>query len=227
GDHLGRTVHRATVLEQPRDLQWRLHHRAAHERTVCQPGRRSRDPLRLCSTRVDAVRPSTTPGYARKLRETRSTGRTQSPTITARDPCPHAVRAGPDTAAHFARLPPRLRRCRRIWAGVVHHLCHDPVPGGRAHQVTSDGRAARAVRTPTAAVHDVPPTPGRPGLCELLPLLFMPFVGGALADSLDRRRLIIYGELAFTALTGVLLVNGLLGRQDLGGVYLVGGGFHG
>jgi MFS family permease len=59
------------------------------------------------------------------------------------------------------------------------------------------------------------------GLCELVPLLFMAFVGGALADYLDRRRLVIYGELAFTALTGVLLVNALLGRPQLWVLYLI------
>jgi MFS family permease len=50
------------------------------------------------------------------------------------------------------------------------------------------------------------------GVCELVPLLLMAFVGGALADYVDRRRLIIFGELAFTALTGVLMLNALLGQ---------------
>src|SRR5262245_2378573 len=59
------------------------------------------------------------------------------------------------------------------------------------------------------------------GLCELVPLLFMTFVGGALADYLDRRRLVIFGELAFTALTGVLLVNALLRRPHLWVLYLI------
>jgi MFS family permease len=53
------------------------------------------------------------------------------------------------------------------------------------------------------------------GVCELVPLLFMAFVGGALADYVDRRRLIILGELAFAALTGVLLINSLLGQSQL------------
>jgi MFS family permease len=53
------------------------------------------------------------------------------------------------------------------------------------------------------------------GVCELVPLLFMAFVGGALADYVDRRRLIIVGELAFTVLTGALLVNALLGKPQL------------
>jgi MFS family permease len=53
------------------------------------------------------------------------------------------------------------------------------------------------------------------GVCELVPLLFMAFVGGALADYLDRRRLVILGELAFSALTLALLVNALLGKPQL------------
>ena len=59
------------------------------------------------------------------------------------------------------------------------------------------------------------------GLCELVPLLFMAFVGGALADYVDRRRLVIYGEIAFTVLTAVLLVNALLGRPHLWILYVI------
>ena len=61
------------------------------------------------------------------------------------------------------------------------------------------------------------------GVCELVPLLFMAFVGGALADYLDRRLLVIVGELAFTALTALLLVNTLLGRPQLWLLFLVAG----
>jgi MFS family permease len=60
------------------------------------------------------------------------------------------------------------------------------------------------------------------GLCEIVPLLFMAFIGGTLADYVDRRRLMILGELAFTALTWVLLVNALLGQPQLW-IMFVGG----
>lgn len=53
------------------------------------------------------------------------------------------------------------------------------------------------------------------GLCELLPVLFMSFVGGALADYLDRRKLVQYSEAAFTVLTFLLLVNALLGTPQV------------
>jgi MFS family permease len=59
------------------------------------------------------------------------------------------------------------------------------------------------------------------GLCEIVPLLFMAFVGGALADYVDRRRLVLIGEVAFTVLTGVLLVNALLGQPLLWVMFMV------
>jgi MFS family permease len=62
---------------------------------------------------------------------------------------------------------------------------------------------------------DDPLLVGLLGICELVPLLFMAFIGGALADYVDRRRLIIIGELVFTVLTGALLVNALLGAPRL------------
>jgi MFS family permease len=61
------------------------------------------------------------------------------------------------------------------------------------------------------------------GLVELLPLLVMAFLGGALADYVDRRRLVIVGEVAFSALTALLLVNALLGRPQLWILFLVAG----
>jgi MFS family permease len=68
---------------------------------------------------------------------------------------------------------------------------------------------------------DDPVLVGLLGICELVPLLFMAFVGGALADYLDRRRLVIYGELAFAALTAALLVNALVGSPRLWPLFVV------
>lgn len=50
------------------------------------------------------------------------------------------------------------------------------------------------------------------GACELGPILIMAFVGGAMADYLDRRRLVLLSELAFAVVTGALLVNAALSR---------------
>jgi MFS family permease len=71
-----------------------------------------------------------------------------------------------------------------------------------------------------AITHD-PLAVGLLGVCELLPLLIMAFVGGALADYLDRRLLVRGGEFALTALCGVLLVNALSERPHLWLLYLV------
>ncbi|GLY26335.1 MFS transporter [Micromonospora sp. NBRC 101691] len=59
------------------------------------------------------------------------------------------------------------------------------------------------------------------GVCELVPLLVMAFVGGALADYLDRRLLVLGGEIGFTLLCGVLLVNSLDDEPHLWLLYLV------
>jgi MFS family permease len=59
------------------------------------------------------------------------------------------------------------------------------------------------------------------GVCELVPLLVMAFVGGALADFLDRRLIVLGGEIALMALCGVLLVNSLSDQPHLWLLYLV------
>ncbi|BCL15307.1 MFS transporter [Micromonospora sagamiensis] len=59
------------------------------------------------------------------------------------------------------------------------------------------------------------------GVCELVPLLVMAFVGGALADYLDRRLLVLGGEVGFTLLCGVLLINSLGDKPQLWLLYLV------
>jgi MFS family permease len=68
---------------------------------------------------------------------------------------------------------------------------------------------------------DSPIAVGWLGVCELVPLLFMAFVGGALADFVDRRRLVIIGELAFTGITGILVINALSATPRLWLLYVV------
>ena len=68
--------------------------------------------------------------------------------------------------------------------------------------------------------HD-PAMVGLLGVCELVPLLVMGFVGGALADFLDRRLLVRGGEVALAALTAALLVNALSARPHLWLLYTV------
>jgi MFS family permease len=61
------------------------------------------------------------------------------------------------------------------------------------------------------------------GVVELVPVLFMAFVGGALADYLDRRKLVFWSEAAFAVLTGILLINALTGNPQLWLLYVVAG----
>jgi MFS family permease len=72
-----------------------------------------------------------------------------------------------------------------------------------------------------AAITKDPLMVGLLGVCELVPLLVMAFVGGALADYLDRRLLVRGGEFALAALTGVLLLNAVSARPHLWLLYVV------
>jgi MFS family permease len=72
-----------------------------------------------------------------------------------------------------------------------------------------------------AAITESPLAVGLLGLCELVPLLVMAFVGGALADYLDRRVLVLVGEIAFTALCGVLLINAMAENPQIWLLYAV------
>ncbi len=47
------------------------------------------------------------------------------------------------------------------------------------------------------------------GLVMVVPVLGFAFLGGALADARDRRRMVLLTELAFTVISGLLLVNSL------------------
>ena len=59
------------------------------------------------------------------------------------------------------------------------------------------------------------------GLCELAPLLFTALVGGALADYIDRRKLVIAGEIALMGTAVLLLLNALLAHPLLWVLYAV------
>jgi MFS family permease len=63
---------------------------------------------------------------------------------------------------------------------------------------------------------------GAMGVVQLIPLLVFGLYGGALADHVDRRRLLIVTGGAQAVLVGVLLVNSLLGSPQVWVLYLVG-----
>lgn len=59
------------------------------------------------------------------------------------------------------------------------------------------------------------------GLTELVPLLLFAFVGGALADAVDRKWMVRLTELLIAVATGALLVNALLPHPALWAIYAV------
>lgn len=59
------------------------------------------------------------------------------------------------------------------------------------------------------------------GLAELAPLLVTALVGGALADAIDRRRMVRFAELGLSLAAGVLLVNALLPEPQVWVLFLV------
>lgn len=61
------------------------------------------------------------------------------------------------------------------------------------------------------------------GIVELAPLLVTAFVGGALADALDRRRMVLLTELSFMACSGLLLANSLLPSPQAWALFVLAG----
>ena len=59
------------------------------------------------------------------------------------------------------------------------------------------------------------------GLAELVPLIVFGLYGGALADAIDRRTMVISTEVASAVLIGILLVNALLPTPQLWVLYVV------
>ena len=61
------------------------------------------------------------------------------------------------------------------------------------------------------------------GAFELGPIVAMSLYGGALADRLDRRRLLLADQVALVALTSALAAGALAGHPPLGVLYVLGG----
>lgn len=59
------------------------------------------------------------------------------------------------------------------------------------------------------------------GVVQLVPMLLLAFLGGALADAFDRRRLVQLTELSLASLSALLLVNALLPHPQLWLLYVV------
>ena len=59
------------------------------------------------------------------------------------------------------------------------------------------------------------------GLAEIAPLVFFGLYGGSLADRLDKRRVVVIGEVAAFLLAATLAVNALLPEPQLAVIYVV------
>ncbi len=86
---------------------------------------------------------------------------------------------------------------RRLWIGQA---------------VSSAGNAITMVAIPFQVYQQTHSTlyVGLLAIAALVPLLVMPLVGGAIADALDRRRVMIISEVLLGAVAGLLLLNALL-----------------
>jgi MFS family permease len=62
------------------------------------------------------------------------------------------------------------------------------------------------------------------GLAELLPLLVTAFLGGALADTVDRRRLILITEVGLALGSGALAFTALAGKPPIWALYAIAAG---
>jgi MFS family permease len=57
------------------------------------------------------------------------------------------------------------------------------------------------------------------GIAALVPLLTVSFLGGAIADALDRRLLLIVSDVGLTAVSGLLVANAALAHPHVGALY--------
>src|SRR6478672_6002746 len=58
------------------------------------------------------------------------------------------------------------------------------------------------------------------GLASLIPLLVVPLIGGAIADALDRRTVILWSELGMAGITGLFLLNSLLPHPQVWALFV-------
>ncbi|WP_328296808.1 MFS transporter [Streptomyces sp. NBC_00435] len=92
--------------------------------------------------------------------------------------------------------------------------------------VTYFGSFMAMIALPLQIKHltDSPLAVGAMGAVELLPLVVFGLYGGALADAVDRRRMILLTEAGLGLLAVVLLVNSALPRPQLWPLYVVAAG---
>lgn len=62
---------------------------------------------------------------------------------------------------------------------------------------------------------------GMLGIVQLIPLLITAFIGGALADAMDRKKLLIYSEMGMALACVILIVNALLPTPQTSIIYVI------
>lgn len=121
----------------------------------------------------------------------------------------------------------RLRRLRRM--GVVDAAPLRQVPGFRwmffGMLLQQTGRQLTVVAVPIQVFQLTGSTlaVGLLGLAQLLPLLVMSLVGGALADAVNRRLLLIMAQLSLAATGFALMANALLPAPKIWPLFLLSG----
>ncbi|WP_329127692.1 MFS transporter [Streptomyces sp. NBC_01465] len=92
--------------------------------------------------------------------------------------------------------------------------------------ITNFGSSMAMVALPLQIAHltDSPAAVGAMGAVELIPLIVFGLYGGALADSVDRRKMILGTEAGLGILAAILLLNALLPHPLLWPLYVVAAG---
>jgi MFS family permease len=111
---------------------------------------------------------------------------------------------------HVDTRPLRRRDFRNLWLGQM---------------VSTIGAEIAVVAVPFQVYKLTGSTAlvGLLGLASLVPLLFVPLVGGAFADALDRRTVVLVTETGLAVLSGLFLLNALLPSPQVWALFVLQG----
>jgi len=109
---------------------------------------------------------------------------------------------------HVDTRPLRRRDFRNLWLGQM---------------VSTIGAEIAVVAVPFQVYKLTGSTAlvGLLGLASLIPLLFVPLIGGAFADALDRRTVVLATETGLAAVSGLFLVNALLPTPQVWALFVL------
>ena len=109
---------------------------------------------------------------------------------------------------HVDTRPLRRRDYRNLWLGQM---------------VSTIGAEIAVVAVPFQVYELTGSTAlvGLLGLASLVPLLFVPLVGGAFADALDRRTVVLVTETGLAAVTALFLVNALMPSPQVWALFVL------